>query len=66
MSSIGKYEMLDGRVVTVDFADYTSVKKVKKKDWIVIRTILREQLRFVQSDLFIFSLKNDLKKAGLM
>ncbi len=58
--------MLDGRIVTVDFADYKSVKKVKKKDWLVIRTILREQLKFVQSDLFIYSLRKNFKKAGLM
>lgn len=66
MSSIGKYEMLDGRIVTVDFADYKSVKKVKKKDWLVIRTILREQLKSVQSDLFIYSLRKNFKKSGLM
>lgn len=40
MAAISTYEMLDGKV-TVDFTDVKSVMKVKKKDWIVIRTILR-------------------------
>jgi len=66
MSAISTYEMLDGRLVTVDFTDYKSIKKVKKKDWIVIRTILRGQLEFVRSPLFEVAVKMNLKKIGLM
>lgn len=66
MSSISTYEMLDGRKVTVDFTDYKSLKKVKKKDWIVIRVILREQLKFVQSPIFEVAVKMNLQKTGLM
>ncbi len=62
MGSIGTYEMLDGRMVTVDFACVKSVMKVKKKDWTVIRVILREQLRFVQSDEYTILLRDKLKQ----
>lgn len=62
MSSIATYEMLDGRKVTVDFTDVKSVMKVKKKDWPIIRTILREQVNFVKSDAFRDIVRNNLRK----
>ncbi len=66
MSSISTYEMLDGRMVTVDFTDIKSLKKVKKKDWIVIRVMLREQLEFVKSPYYSVVFKENLKKLGWM
>lgn len=66
MSAISTYEMLDGRKVTVDFTCYKSLKKVKKKDWIVIRTILREQLRLIQHPAYIEILRYNFRKSGLM
>jgi hypothetical protein len=66
MSAVSTYEMLDGRMVTVDFCDYKSLMKVKKKDWIVIRTIIREQLKLVQHPAYIEILKHNFKKSGLM
>jgi hypothetical protein len=58
--------MLDGRLVTVDFTDIKSLKKVKKKDWIVIRVMLREQLKFVQSPFYTIAFHESLKKIGWM
>lgn len=66
MSSISTYEMLDGRMVTVDFTDIKSLKKVKKKDWIVIRVMLREQLEFVKSPYYEVMFKENLKQLGWM
>lgn len=66
MSSISTYEMLDGRMVTVDFTDIKSLKKVKKKDWIVIRVMLREQLEFIKSPYYGVMFKENLKQLGWM
>lgn len=60
--SVGNYEMLDGRIVTVDFSDAKSVANVSKSDWPTIRLLLREQLRFVQSKLYKNLVKEDLTK----
>lgn len=66
MASVSTYEMLDGRKVTVNWLDVKSLLKVKKKDWIVIRTILREELRLVQHPAFKEIVKYNMQKSGLM
>jgi hypothetical protein len=60
------YEMLDGRKVTVNWLDAKSLKKIKKKDWIVIRTILREQTKLVNHPVYTSVLKHDLKSVGFI
>jgi len=66
MASVSTYEMLDGRKVTVDWLDIKSLKKVKKKEWIVIRTMLREELRLIQHPAFKEIVKYNMRKSGLM
>ena len=64
--SVSTYEMLDGRKVTVNWLDVKSLKKIKKKDWLVIRTILREQLKLVKHPAYKQILAHDLQSIGFM